>query len=102
MSPGQGTRIEITQEDHEDGSIAVDAVVRTGLFDGDLDDECAGEQYKNITALSFDGSAVAYMRTADEARELRARRSIEDGLKNNFTKDISRPQKGSSQALKPP
>ena len=44
MLSGQGTRVEITQEDHEDGSIAVDGTVRTRLFDGIREEECTGEQ----------------------------------------------------------
>ena len=73
MSPGQGTRVEITQEDHEDGSIAVDALVRTRLFNGIRDDECTEEQEEIITAFSFAEAAVEYMWIVNVARELRAR-----------------------------
>ena len=53
MSTGQGTRIEIAQEDHKDGSIAVDARVRTRLFHKIRDDECIEEQQGSFTGLFF-------------------------------------------------
>lgn len=97
MSPGQGTRVEITQEDHEDGSIAVDALVRTRLVNDIRDDECSEEQEEIITAFSFAEAAVEYMWTANVARELRARSFIKDCLKDNYTKEISRQNIGLSQ-----
>ena len=53
MSPGQGARVEITQEDHEDGSIAVDALVRTRLLNDIRDDECTEETRGNYYSFFF-------------------------------------------------
>ena len=59
------------------------------------------KQEEIITAFSFAEAAVEYMWTVNVARELRARSFIKDGLKDNYTKDVSRQNIGSSRESRP-